>query len=112
MPKKLLFNTKQATGSVGKSGSAADASVSSPEANKPSSASVTPSTGAEILAGVPDERRSSPLPAYTLKLAIPHGCSSNSLPGDSNNRALQVGMDSTNLIVNSGSLSRAVSNTG
>ena len=35
MPRKCLFNTKKrATGSVGKSGSAADASVSSPEAKK------------------------------------------------------------------------------
>ena len=68
------------------------------------------------MAEVPEERRSSPVPACTLKLAIPHGCPSSSLPGDSNNRALQgmhqVGMDSTNLIVNSGSLSRAVSNIG
>ena len=65
MPRKRLFNTKQATGSVGKSGSAADASVSSPEAKKPSS-SVPPSTGAEVLAEVPEERRSSPVPACTL----------------------------------------------
>ena len=114
MPRKRLFNTKRATDSAGKSGSAADASVSSPEAKKPSSASVPPSTGAEVLAEVPEERRSSPVSACTLKLAIPHGCPSSSLPGDSNNRALQgiqqVGMYSTNLIVNSGSLSRAVSN--
>ena len=71
-------------------------------------------TGAEVLAEVPEERRSSPMSACTLKLAIPHGCPSSSLPGDSNNRALQgmhqVGMYSTNLTVNSGSLSRAVSN--
>ena len=114
MPRKRLFNTKRATGSSGKSVSAADASVSSPEAKKPSSASVPPSAGAEVLAEVPEERRSSPVPACTLKLAIPHGCPPSSLPGDSNNRALQgmhqVGMDSTNLLVNSGSLSRAVSN--
>ena len=49
-------------------------------------------------------------------VAISHGCPSSSLPGDSNNRALQgmhqVGMGSTNLIVNSGGLSRAVSNIG
>ena len=74
------------------------------------------STGAEVLAEVPKERRSSPVPACTLKLAIPHGCPSRSLPGVSNNRALQgmhqVGMDSTNIIVNSGSFSRAVSNIG
>ena len=40
----------------------------------------------------------------------------NNLPGASNNRGLQgthqVGMDSTNLIVNNGSFSRAVSNIG
>ena len=56
------------------------------------------------------------MPACTLKLAIPHGCPSCSLPGASKNRALhgmhQVGMDSTNLIVNSGSLSRAASDIG
>ena len=96
--------------------SAADASVSSPEAKKPSSASVPSSTGAEVWAEVPEERRSSPVPAGTLKLAIPHGCPSISLPGVSYNRALQgmhqVGMGSTNLIVNSGSFSRAVSNIG
>ena len=96
--------------------SAADASVSSPEAKKPSSASVPPSTGAEVWAEVPEERRSSPVPACTLKLAIPHGCPSISLPGASYNRVLQgmhqVGMGSTNLIVNSGSFSRAVSNIG
>ena len=96
--------------------SATDASVSSPEAKKPSSASVPPCTGAEVLAEVPEERRSSSVPACTLKLAIPHGCPSNSLPGASNNRALQgmhqVRMNSTNLIVNSGSFSRAVSNIG
>ena len=111
MPRKHLFYIKRATGSARKSGSAADASVSSPEAKKPSSAS-----GAEVLAEVPEERRSSPVLACTLKLAIPHGCPSSSLPGASNNRALQgmhqVGMDSTNLIVNSGSFSRAVSNIG
>ena len=49
MPRKRLFNTKRATGSAGKSGSPADASVSSPEAKKPSSASVPPSAGAEVL---------------------------------------------------------------
>ena len=96
--------------------SAADASVSSPEAKKPSSASVPPCAGAEVLAEVPEERRSSSVPACTLKLAIPHGCPFNSLPGASNNRALQgmheVRMDSTNLIVNSGSFSRAESNIG
>ena len=59
MPRKRLFNTNQATGSMRKSGSAADASVSSPEAKKPSLASVPPSTGAEVLAEVPEERRSS-----------------------------------------------------
>ena len=115
MSRKRLFNTKKmATGSAGKSGSAADTSVSSPEAKKPSSASVPASTGAEVLAEVPEERRSSPVPACALKLAIPHGCPSSSLPGASNNRALQgtyqVGMDSTSLIANSGSFSRAVSN--
>ena len=89
MPRKRLFNTKRATGSVGKSGSAADARVSRPEAKKPSSASVPPSTGAEVLAEVPEERRSSPVPACTLKLAIPHGCPPSSLPEASNNRALQ-----------------------
>ena len=62
MPRKRLFNTKRATGSAGKSGSSADASVSSPEAKKPSSASVPPSTGAEVLAEAPEERRSSPVP--------------------------------------------------
>ena len=41
MPRKRLFNTKRATGTAGKSGSAADASVSSPEAKKPSSASAS-----------------------------------------------------------------------
>ena len=56
MPRKHFFNTKKrATGSAGKSGSAADASISSPEAKKlrvggssseepASSASVPPST--------------------------------------------------------------------
>ena len=88
MPRKRLFNIKRATGSAGKSGSAADASVSSPEAKKPSSASVPPSTGAEVLAEVLEERRSSPVPVCTLKLAIPHGCPSSSLPGASNSRAL------------------------
>ena len=116
MPRKRLFNTKRATGSAGKSGRAADASVSSPESKKPSSASVPPFTGAEVLAEVLEERRSSPVLACTLKLAIPHGCPSSGLSGASKNRALQgmhqVGMDSTNLIVNSGSLSRAVSNIG
>ena len=72
MPRKRLFNTKRATGSAGKSRSAADSSVSSPEAKKPSSASVPPSIGAEVLAEVLEERRSSPVPACTLKLAIPH----------------------------------------
>ena len=55
MPRKHLFNTKQATASAGKSGNAADASVSSPEAKKPSSASVPPSTGADVLAEVPEQ---------------------------------------------------------
>ena len=68
------------------------------------------------MAKVPEERRSSPVLACTLKLAIPHGCPSSSLPGASNYRALQgthqVGMDSTNLIVNSRSFSRAASNIG
>ena len=56
MPRKRLINTKRATGSAGKRGSAADASVSSLEAKKPSSASVPPSTGAEVLAEVPEEQ--------------------------------------------------------
>ena len=128
MPRKRLFNTKKrATGSAGKSGSAADAGVSSPEAKKrrvggssseepASSASIPPYSGAEVLAEVPEERRSSPVPASALKLAIPHGCPSSSLPGASNSRALQgthqVGMDSTNLIVNSGRFYRAVSDIG
>ena len=67
MLRKCLFDTKKrATGSVGKSGSAADASVSSPEAKKrrvggssseepASSASVPPFTGAEVLTEVPEE---------------------------------------------------------
>ena len=99
MPRMHLFKTKKwATGSAGKSGSADDASVSSPEAKKrrvggssseepASSASVPPTTGAEVLAEVPEERRSSTVPACALKLAIPHGCPSSSLPGASNNIA-------------------------
>ena len=62
-----------------------------------SSASVPPSTGAEVFAEVPEERCSSPVPACALKLVIPHGYPSSSLPGASNNRAPQgthqVGMD-------------------
>ena len=113
MPRKCFFNTmKRATGSAGMSESAADAGVGSPEAKKRRIGG----SSSEELAEVPKERRSSPVPASALKLAIPHVCTSSSLPGASNNRALQgthqVGMDSTNLIVNSGSFSNAVSDIG